>query len=251
LGVVEVRPDKVEIKVTLADEHVEEAMDRLRLTGGEPVTVVFCEDITDTAATTALLDIGVVLRVRAKTATTGDSTIKLRPSRWSQLDPQYFENIEADADDAEDLKIEADWAGDMRSLAASMKVDWSDSRLSAAQADGRLVPELFSKTQLDFLGTCSVGRVNLAAVSMLPPIAATRFEEFTIDGITSGVRAERWQVDTELDFLELSIVAKPKKAVAAQAALIAFVQQKRLPIDNNQVSKTRQALDHLIAKSTT
>jgi hypothetical protein len=193
-----------------------------------------------------LLDIGVVLRVRGKTPTSGDSTIKLRPSRWSQLDPQYFENIEADADDAEDLKIEADWAGETRSLAASMKVEWSDSRLS----DGRPVPELFSKTQLDFLATCSVGRVNLAAVSMLPPIAATRFEEFTIDGVTSGVRAERWQVDAGLDFLELSIVAKPKKAVAAQAALTSFVQQMQLPIESSQVSKTRQALDHLIAKFT-
>ncbi len=250
LGGAEVRPDKVEIKVTLADEHVEEAIERLGLTGGHPWTVVFCEDVTEAAATTALLDIGVVLRVRGKTATTGDTTIKLRPSRWSQLDPQYFENIEPDAEDAEELKIEADWAGQSRSLAASMKVEWSDSRLSDAQADARLVPELFSKTQLDFLATCSVGRVNLAAVSMLPPIAATRFDEFAIDGVTSGVRAERWQVDAGLDFLELSIVAKPKKAVAAQAALIAFVQHKQLPIDNSQVSKTRQALDHLIAKST-
>ncbi|MGW6281322.1 hypothetical protein [Kribbella sp. NPDC055071] len=243
------RPEKVEIKVTLADDHVEEAIDRLGLSGGEPLTVVFCEDVTDAAATSALLDIGVVLRIRGKTATTGDSTIKLRPSRWSQLDPHYFENIEADTDDAEDLKIEADWAGQSRSLAASMKVEWSDSRLSAAQADARLVPELFSKTQLDFLGTCSVGRVNLAAVSVLPPITATRFEEFTIDGVTSEVRAERWQVGAGLDFLELSIVSKPKKAVAAQAALTAFVHQQQLPIDTSQVSKTRQAIDHLIAKS--
>ena len=69
---------------------------------------MFCEDVTEAAATTALLDIGVVLRVRGKTATTGDSTIKLRPSRWSQLDPEYFENREIGD---EELKIEADWAG--------------------------------------------------------------------------------------------------------------------------------------------
>ena len=85
---------------------------------------------------------------------------------------------------------------------------------------------------------------------MLPPIAATRFEEFTIDGLTSGVRAERWQVDAGLDFLELSIVAKPKKAVAAQAALTAFVQHKQLAVDDSQVSKTQRVLDHLIAQST-
>ncbi|WP_329000078.1 hypothetical protein OHA18_37320 [Kribbella sp. NBC_00709] len=251
------RPEKVEIKVTLADahdpaaaaRHVEKAIERLELQGGDPWTVVFCEDITDAAASTALLDIGVVLRVRGKTATAGDSTIKLRPSRWSQLDPEYFENVDADGDNVEDLKIEADWAGEKRSLAASMTVKWSDSRLATASADGRPVTELFSKKQLDFLATCSVGRVNLAAVSMLPPITATRFEEFTIDGLTSKVRGERWRVDG-LDFLELSIVAKPKAAVAAQAALTAFMQQKQLPVDDSQVSKTRRVLEHLIAKST-
>ncbi|WP_410791045.1 hypothetical protein [Kribbella sp. C-35] len=244
------RPDKVEIKVTLAGEDVEEPIDRLGLTGGDPWTVVFCEDVTDAAATTALLDIGVVLRVRGKGSPTGDSTIKLRPSRWSQLDPLYFENTDPDEDHPEELKIEADWAGDTRTLAASMKLEWSDDRLATVPAGGWLDPELFSKRQLDFLSTCSSGRVNLAAVSMLPPIKATRFEEFTIDGVPSGARAERWQVDAGLDFLELSIVAKPNKAVAAQAALTAFVQQMQLPIDNSGVSKTRQALDHLIAKST-
>ncbi|MFD3401574.1 hypothetical protein ACFWUU_12880 [Kribbella sp. NPDC058693] len=247
------RPEKVEIKVTLADapdpaapaRHVEEAVERLGLTGADPWTVVFCEDVTDAAASTALLDIGVVLRVRGKTATTGDSTIKLRPSRWSQLDPEYFENVDADEDNLEDLKIEADWAGEKRSLAASMTVKWSDSRL----ADGRQVAELFSKKQLDFLATSSVGRVNLAAVSMLPPITATRFGEITVDGLTSKVRGERWRVD-ELDFLELSILVKPKNAVAAQAALTAFMQQKQLPVDDSQVSKTRRVLEHLIATST-
>jgi hypothetical protein len=247
IGGVEVRPESVEIKITLAGAQIEAVVDQLGLAVGDGWSVVFCEDVTDAAASTALLDVGVVLRVRGKTATTGDSTIKLRPSRWSQLDPEYFENREAGD---EELKIEADWAGEKRSLATAMTVQWTDSRLSAAQADGRLIPELFSKEQLDFLRKCGEGRVNLAAVSMLPPIAATRYEKFTVDGLSSEVRAERWQVDAGLDFLELSIVAKPKKAVDAQAALSAFVQQEQLPIDDSQVSKTQRVLDHLIAKST-
>lgn len=247
VGGVEVRPESVEIKITLAGGQIEEAVALLGLTGGEAWTVVFCEDVTDAAASTALLDIGVVLRVRGKTATTGDSTIKLRPSRWSQLDPEYFGNRETG--DLE-LKIEADWAGEKRSLATAMTVQWTDARLSAAQADARLVAELFSKEQLDFLAKCGQGRVNLGAVSMLPPIAATRYAKFTVDGLASGVRAERWQVDAGLDFLELSIVDKPKKAVAAQAALTAFVNHQHLPIDDSQLSKTQRVLDHLIAKST-
>jgi hypothetical protein len=246
VGGVEVRPESVEIKVTLAGPRIGEAIDLLGLTGGDAWTVVFCEDVTDAAATTALLGIGVVLRVRGKTATSGDSTVKLRPSRWSQLDPEYFGNRETG--DME-LKIEADWAGEKRSLATAMTVQWTDARLAAAQADQRLVTELFSKEQLDFLGKCAPGRINLRAVSMLAPIAATRYEKFGVDGVTSGVRAERWQVGTGLDFLELSIVDKPKKAVAAQAALTAFVRDRQLPVDDSQVSKTERVLSQLIAQS--
>ena len=238
------RPESVEIKVTLSGTNLDDAVDRLGLTGGDEWTVVFCEDVTSAAATTALLDRGVVLRVRGKTETSGDTTIKLRPSRWSQLDPDYFENRE---DAGAELKIEADWAGTKRSLAASMTVQWSDARLRAAQADAGLVPELFSKEQLDFLGKCSDGRVNLAAVSMLPPFAATRYAKFTPDSMNSQVRAERWRVTDRLDFLELSMVSKPNKAVAAQKSLTAFTTRMSLPVDDSQVNKTQRVLEHLIA----
>lgn len=219
-------------------------VDQLRLPGPEPWTVVFGEDVTGAAATTALLDLGVVLRIRGKSATTGDTTVKLRPSRWSQLDPDYFESRKTD--DA-DLKIEADWAGDKHSLATSMTIDWADSRLSAAQADSALVPDLFSKTQQDFLATCATGRVNLAAVSLLPPIAATRYAKFTPTGTALELRAERWQVDPTLDFLELSVIAKPKDAAATQESLTAFATSLSLPLDNNPLNKTQRVLNHLIA----
>lgn len=238
------RPESVEIKITLAGARIDDVVSQLELARDESWMVVFCEDVTSAAASTALLDVGIVLRVRGKSATTGDSTIKLRPSRWSQLGPDYFEN--GDIGDSK-LKIEADWAGTKRSLATSMTAEWTDSRLSAAQADGRLVSGLFSKEQLDFLGTCGDGRVNLAAVSLLPPIAATRYRKFKPEGMGSNVRAERWQVD-DLDFLELSLSVDPEAAVAEQRSLTDFATRLQLPIDGSQVSKTQRVLDHLIAK---
>ena len=67
IGGVEVRPESVEIKITLAGAQIEAAVDQLGLAGGDAWSVVFCEDVTDAAASTALLDLGVVLRVRGKT----------------------------------------------------------------------------------------------------------------------------------------------------------------------------------------
>ena len=61
------------------------------------------------APSTPVLDVGVVLRVRGKSGPKGDSTVKLRPCRWSQLSEDFFANTETDESE---LKIEADWAGD-------------------------------------------------------------------------------------------------------------------------------------------
>jgi hypothetical protein len=241
------RPESVEIKVNLAGANIDGAIAQLGLDDGQTWTVVFCEDVTTAAATTALLDIGVVLRARGKSQTTGDSTIKLRPSRWSQLDPDYFMNWERGD---EELKVEADWSDAKRSLATSLTAKWSDSRLSDAQAGQLTVPQLFTDEQLTFLSKCSQGRVNLEAISLLPPIAATRWPKFKAPELSVEVRAERWQVDEGLDFLELSIVSTPAEAVSDQDALTAFVARMSLPVDDDQASKTQRVLEHLIARST-
>lgn len=242
------RPESVEIKVNLAGAHIDDAIDRLRLDDGQSWTVVFCEDVTSAAATAALLEIGVVLRVRGKTETSGDSTIKLRPCRWSQLDSDHFRNRKGGG---QELKIEADWSGAKRSLASSMTAEWSDSRLSDARAGQLPVEKLFTGEQLTFLSKCGQGRINLEAVRLLPAIAATRWPKFKPPASGVEVRAERWQVDDGLDFLELSIVSTPDDAAADQDALSAFVARMSLPLDDNQASKTQRVLDHLIAKSQT
>jgi hypothetical protein len=245
------QPKTVEIKITLAagqsGSQIDDAVTQLELTDAKEWTVVFSEDVT-AAATTTLLDIGVVLRVRGKSETTGDSTIKLRPSRWSQLHRDYFTDRER-KDEREELKIEADWSGPKRSLAASMTVKWSDARLSAAQTGQLPAAQLFTDEQLKFIGACGQGRVNLAAVSLLPPLAATRWDEFKVTSVRSEVRAERWRVGDDLDFLELSIVASPAEAVTEQEPLTAFVTDLALLVDKSPLNKTQRVLNHLISKS--
>ncbi|NEA30699.1 hypothetical protein [Streptomyces sp. SID13031] len=236
------QPESVEIKVTIAGTAVPDAIGKLDLADPKAWTIVFCEDVTTAAEATELLDLGVVLRARSKSATKGDSTVKFRPCRWSQLDRNFFSN--GTFGDAE-LKIEADWAGTKHALAASMTAEWSDARLSAADLS---VADLFTPDQLTFLTTCSQGRVNLAAVSALDPITATRWAKFqtTAAGRPLDIRAERWQLDDTLDFLELSIVSTTEEALDDQRALTTFVTDQALPPDTNQDSKTQRVLTHLI-----
>jgi len=238
------QPESVEIKVTIAGKHVPDALGKLELVDEKALTIVFCEDVTAGAEATELLDLGVVLRARAKSATKGDSTVKLRPCRWSQLDKRFFSN---GTFGTAELKIEADWAGTKHALAASMTREWTDSRLSGGEVS---VADLFTTDQLDFLSTCSGGRVDLRAVSPLPPIKATRWAKFA--AVAAGehldVRAERWQLDDTLDFLELSIVSTVEEAPKAQLALTTFLADQALPPDDNQDSKTQRVLNHLIAR---
>jgi hypothetical protein len=87
------RPESVEIKVTLAGSNVDKAINRLELSDGKGWRILFCEDSTAGVGPLApLLDIGVILRVRKKSGTKGDSTVKLRPCRWSQLSEDFFRN---------------------------------------------------------------------------------------------------------------------------------------------------------------
>jgi hypothetical protein len=238
-------PESVEIKVTISTD-VNGAIDALGLASGKRWSIAFCEDVTAAVTpSTPLLDLGVILRSRKKSESKGDSTVKFRPCRWSQLDDGFAAN--ATVGDTE-LKIEADWAGASRSLAAAMTSDWSDDRLDRV-TDGDLpVGALFDDRQKDFLARCSRGRVNLSALTALPRFAATRWDAFPAasGGVDLSIRAERWTLQGGDDFLELSFVGTVDDAVAKQAALAGFVAARSLTAEQSQESKTQRVLDALV-----
>jgi hypothetical protein len=244
------KPESVEVKVTIASQ-VDDAVSALQLGSGTRWNVLFCEDVTaGVTPSTPLLDLGVILRARRKSAAKGDSTVKLRPCRWSQLDPDFAENAETDDGD---LKIEADWAGPRRGLAASLTVDWDDDRLDRVRDGDLPAAALFSKRQERFLDRCAPGRVNLAAVTALRAFEAIRWDAFTVHvgPVHLEIRAERWTLSPDRDFLELSIAGDVDWAAEAQAALETFVTGRSLAIDQSSENKTQRVLDFLVAETAT
>jgi hypothetical protein len=82
------RLDSVEVKVTLGKEHVRAALSAFGLTAeeGQERLIYFREDVTpQTSAGTPLLDGHVILRARTWSGDEGDTTVKLRPARQTQL----------------------------------------------------------------------------------------------------------------------------------------------------------------------
>lgn len=244
------KPESIEIKATVVGADVAKAVSALELSDGKQWRITFCEDVTrGVTPSTPVLDVGVVLRVRAKSGTKGDSTVKLRPCRWSQLSEDFFANRETDEGE---LKIEADWAGARRTLAASLTADWDDDRLAAVRSGDLPPASLFTAEQQRFLETCSPSPVNLGAVTVLADIAATRWKEFSaeVGGSELSCRAERWVIDGAFDFLEVSIASDLERAEQDQAALHYFLAGRSLTVEQNQDNKTQRVLNYLVARST-
>jgi hypothetical protein len=239
------RLDGVEVKLTLAGDRVDQAVQALQLAPDRPRwRIHFGEDVTAAVGpTTPLLDLGVVLRARRRPGEPDDTTIKLRPCRRSQLGGPW---PTATKGDGWELKLEADWAGEQRVLAVSLTADQPGDVIADVAEDGAPVRSLFLDEQLDFLRECCDARIDLDALTLLPPVTATRWKEVRTAPAGLEVRAERWTVD-HLDFLELSVVADPGDAPAAQRALHGFVGSLGLAVDPHQEPKTRQVLAHLVS----
>ncbi len=242
-------PESIEIKATVAGVDVDQAVSVLGLSEGKDWRIAFCEDVTfGVAPSTPVLDVGVILRVRGKSGPKGDSTVKLRPCRWSQLSGDFFANSETDESE---LKIEADWAGVKRTLAASLTADWDDDRLARVRSGELPAASLFTGEQARFLEQCSPGHVNLDAVTALADITAMRWKEFPakVEGLELSCRAERWSLDGAFDFLELSIVSDLERAEQDQAALHYFLADHSLTVEQSQENKTQRVLTHLVARA--
>jgi hypothetical protein len=229
--------EKVEIKVNVAGSPVA-ALQTLQVGKGEPRDIYFLEDPTPGLGTRhPLFDAGVVLRLRGG-EDGGDSTVKLRPCRRSQLADRW---VAPDGeDDVWEYRVEGDWTGERHTLAASLKVDLAAPDLGVALGDPSAA---FDARQRAFLDTSASLRINPTTLQVFGPIAAERWKKLEIGGV-DGVNAERWTFDA-LDFLELSIRVDAEDALTAQVTFAQAVAAAGLRSDDAAQSKTEQVLDAL------
>jgi hypothetical protein len=235
-------PDAIEIKVNIGGD-VDQTLTALGLNGGKARQVWFLDDLTEGARPPLpLLSAGIVLRLRRR-GDNGkeDSTVKLRPCRWSQLTGLW--SLSPKEDDP--YRIEGDWSKKRRVLAASCVGDLEPGTIERAISRKGQIADAFAETQRDFLTQCGEIRVGLSGVSVLEPIAATQWKDFAVGGV-SDVAAERWTV-AGLDFLELSIrvTSGTGDAAAQQRDLTAEVLARGLELDASDESKTVRVMKRL------
>ena len=236
------RLDGVEIKVSLSDRQVARALEVLELGGnGQPRRIGFIEDTT-VGVELPLFHQGVVLRVRQVEDGDDDSTVKLRPCRRSQLAESW---LGAEKGDGWKLRVEEDWAGTRRALAASCVAGLPPRRIAAAWEGKEPVGRLFNGGQWRFLSDCAGMPINLDALTLLPPVEAARWKEVRVQDV-EDVAVEHWTID-ELDFLELSIRKDTvEEAREAQAELERGIRALGLDRDDEHASKTERVLALLV-----
>jgi hypothetical protein len=236
------RLNGVEIKVSIGGPEVATALDALGLGGnGQQRRIGFIEDST-VGVVLPLFHQGVVLRVRQVDGDEDDSTVKLRPCRRSQLTERWLGEKRGDG---WKLRVEEDWAGSRRVLAASCVSDLPQGRIASARAGTDPVRRLFTEGQRRFLSDCAGIQINLDALTLLPPVTATRWEGVRVRGVEDVV-AERWTID-HLDFLELSIKKDTvEEAQPAQDELEREIRALNLERDDENESKTERVLAHLV-----
>ena len=234
-------PSAIEIKVNIKGD-VDQALSALGLDGGKQRKVWFLDDLTEGARPTLpLLSAGIVLRLRRHADGDEESTVKLRPCRWSQLVSPWDDPLRTDPD----WSVEGDWSRSKHVLAALHKAGLDEGTIEAAlDGDGRLA-EAFTKSQLDFLADCAEIRVAFRGLTALGPIAATQWKNASI-GKVHKVAAERWTV-AGTDFLELSIRVTDgvDEAVARQQALTEEVVSRGLMLDDTDEPKTTRVMKRL------
>jgi hypothetical protein len=108
--------------------------------------------------------------------------------------------------------------------------------------------EVFGAKQLEFLRDCAAVPVELDRLTVLPPIAATKWSKWK--GLHSDqlppVNIERWQVG-DLDFLEFSVRAEAgDDAESMQKRFQAGLQRIGVPVEGIHETKTRLVLAELV-----
>ena len=227
----------IEVKVTVAERHEDDALRRFRLTRADAeLRRIFFFD----TPRLSLFKKGVALRARALEADAGDSTVKIRP-----VEPQ---RVGAKWRDRSGFKLEADAVGTKVIRSASLTSDQHPKEIDEVASGARPIDKLFSGDQEEFLAALAPISVAWSKLVPLGPVATRRWK-FEHPGLPYELCAEEWRLPDGNDLIELSIKAKPEQAAAAQAALHGFLAELGLAPQARAATKTRLALDYFAKRS--
>ena len=222
--------DSVELKVTVADEHRQEALGAL---GVDPLDAqlrqVWFFDTPDLALDKA----GLVVRARRSQGGPPDSVVKLRPVVPDDLSPEDRES--------KWFKVEVDAMPGGYVCSASFKGEMDRDRVRGVAAGNTPIRKLFSKRQRAFFEAHAPDGVGLDDLTALGPINVAKLKLIPDDTQTKFT-VEQWFYPNGSRILELSTKCKPGKAPKVADDAKEYLAGRGIDLLGRQEAKTRAAL---------
>jgi hypothetical protein len=228
--------DAIEIKATIPDHQVRDALKRFGLTAkNDEERYIYFFD-------TPRLDLqgaGIIARARRVVGDAHDSTVKFRP-----VDPA---DVGAKWRRYPDFKIEVDASEKGMVKSASFSMPAAKGLIKRIAAGKEPIAEIFTKDQEAFLKAIAGRRIDFTTLAVLGPLMASRWK-FTDAACPWPITAELWTRADGERLMEVSIKAPAVQAAVAVGGFMAYLAESGAECDKNQQTKTRWALDFYVAK---
>ena len=231
--------EAIEIKATIPDAQIENALTRFNLTldNDEERYIYFF----DTPALD-LLKAGIIARARRVIGEEHDSTIKFRPVIPEEVSDNW-RNYNG-------FKIEADASEKGLVKSASFTMPVKNGLIKAVVEGKKPIAKLYTKKQEEFLAEMGSNPIDFSALAILGPLKAHRWK-FEVPACPWKITAELWRREDGARLMEVSIKTPTVQAAAAIGGFKAFLAEVGVEHDRDQQTKTRWALDYHAAKIST
>ena len=228
--------DAIEIKATIPDHQIKEALARFKLTtSNDEERFIYFFDTPKLD----LLDAGIIARARRVVGDAHDSTVKFRPvdpagvsQRWRRYP---------------DFKIEADASETSLVKSASFSMPVLKGHIKRVAVGKKPISAIFTPAQMRFLDKIAGHKIDFGSLVVLGPLIAQRWR-FEDPGCPWPITAELWNRADGKRMMELSIKARAVQAAVAVGGFMAFLAEVGAERDKDQQTKTRWALEYYVSK---
>jgi hypothetical protein len=228
--------EAIEIKATIPDHRIREALARFRLTeNNDEERYVYFFDTPKLE----LLGAGIIARARRVVGDIHDSTVKFRPVNPAAVGEKWRRYP--------DFKIEADASETALVKSASFSMPVVKGHIKRVAIGKKPISAIFTPAQMKFLEKTAGHKIDFASLVVLGPLVAQRWR-FEDPECPWPITAELWKRGDGQRMMELSIKASAAHAAFAIGGFMAFLAEVGAERDKEQQTKTRWALEYYVAK---
>jgi hypothetical protein len=228
--------DSVELKLTVPEDSYSATA---RALGMDPLEARIRQIFFFDTPELALNHAGLVVRARRIQDGNDDSTVKLRPVDPTALPKKVRQSL--------NFGVEVDAMPGGYVCSGSMKAEIGNRAVHDVVFDHKPIRKLFNKEQRAFYEEHAPAGLALDNLVALGPINVLKLK-FLPKGSKIPMVAEMWLFPDNTSVLELSTKCAPKQVMAVAGELRSFLTKKAVPLEGEQSTKTKTALELFSAR---